>query len=136
MVELFEHTADLGIRAAAPDLPGLFALVSRGLTMASVEDADSVEPRDGYRFSIYGSDRDYLLFDLLREQLRRTEMEGVLTAAVEVVFTDAGLDVLYRGEPIDPARHALSHEVKAITYHGLQIAEIDGVYVAEVIVDI
>lgn len=136
MVELFEHTADLGIRAAAPDLPGLFAEVSRGLTMACVEDSGAVSPRDEFAFAIAGADREYLLFDLLREQLRRYVMDGVLTARVAVTPTDAGLDAIYYGEPVDLSRHQLSHEVKAITYHGLRVAETPSGFEAEVIVDI
>ena len=136
MVELFEHTADLGIRATAADLPGLFAEVSRGLTIATVEDATTVEPREQYAHTLDGTDREYLLFDLLREQLRRFELDGILTAKVETTFTDAGAEVIYHGEPIDTTRHVLSHEVKAITYHGLSVIEIPSGFEAEVIVDI
>ena len=40
------------------------------------------------------------------------------------------------GEALDLQRHELSHEVKAITYHGLRVeATADG-WLAEVIVDI
>ena len=39
-------------------------------------------------------------------------------------------------EPIDPARHMLSHEVKAITYHELKVEPTDDGWLAEVIVDI
>jgi len=42
-----------------------------------------------------------------------------------------------RGETMDPARHIMDHEVKAITYHGLSVAQnADGTWQAEVIVDI
>jgi SHS2 domain-containing protein len=42
-----------------------------------------------------------------------------------------------RGEIMDPNRHVMDHEVKAITYHGLQLRrEPDGTWLAEVIVDI
>ena len=34
-------------------------------------------------------------------------------------MSDAGLKATAWGEPLDPARHVLAHEVKAITYHGL-----------------
>jgi SHS2 domain-containing protein len=38
---------------------------------------------------------------------------------------------------MDPARHTMDHEVKAITYHGLDVRQIDdGTWQAEVIVDI
>jgi SHS2 domain-containing protein len=40
------------------------------------------------------------------------------------------------GEPVDPARHELDHEVKAITYHGLKLERDGDGWLAEVIVDI
>ncbi len=42
-----------------------------------------------------------------------------------------------RGEPMDETRHTMDHEVKAITYHALQVHRHDnGTWLAEVIVDI
>ena len=35
----------------------------------------------------------------------------------DVRLTDEGLTATARGEPYDPQRHRLDHEVKAITYH-------------------
>jgi SHS2 domain-containing protein len=47
------------------------------------------------------------------------------------------LSATCRGEQMDPARHAMDHEVKAITYHGLAVHQnADGTWHAEVIVDI
>ena len=40
------------------------------------------------------------------------------------------------GEPLDRDRHELSHEVKAITYHGLKVEQTPEGWLAEVIVDI
>ena len=40
------------------------------------------------------------------------------------------------GEPYDPARHVLAHEVKAITYHELKVEKTADGWLAEVIVDI
>ena len=50
--------------------------------------------------------------------------------------TDAGLTATVRGEPFDPARHVLAHEVKAITYHELKVVRDGDQWLAEVIVDI
>src|SRR4051812_40610080 len=44
MYELFEHTADLGLRAAAPDLDTLFAEAATCLFTAVVEDPSTVRP--------------------------------------------------------------------------------------------
>jgi SHS2 domain-containing protein len=54
----------------------------------------------------------------------------------EVRIGENGLDGTAWGEPLDPARHDLSHEVKAITYHGLKVEQTPDGWLAEVIVDI
>ena len=45
---------------------------------------------------------------------------------------DGGLSGTAWGEPLDPARHALDHEVKAITYHGLRVEQTADGWLAEV----
>ena len=40
------------------------------------------------------------------------------------------------GEAVNPARHVLDHEVKAITYHELKVERVADGWLAEVIVDI
>ena len=136
MYELYEHTADLGLRATAPDLNALFAEMARCLLAAMVEDTASVQPRDESRIELAGTDREFLLFDWLKELLLRFETEDALFASFDVTVSDSGLTTTVRGEPYDPTRHTFAHEVKAITYHELKVVEHDGGWLAEVIVDI
>ena len=136
MYEVFEHTADLGLRITAPDLPSLFVESARGLGSLLVEKLESVIPRTETRISLQGSDRTYLFFDWLHEILYRFETEHVLFSEFEVTLHADGLEALARGEPIDRMRHQLGHEVKAITYHALKIEVTENGYLAEVIVDI
>ena len=136
MHELFEHTADLGIRATAADFPGVLAEAAVGLTACLVDDPGTVRAAESHTFAVTGTDREFLLFDLLRELLYRFEVGKFLCARAAVAVTAEGLSVTAFGEPADPERHVLTHEVKAITYHGLTVAETPGGWVAEVIVDI
>lgn len=136
MYELFEHTADLGLRATAPDLNALFAEMGRCLLASVVEDPASVRPAQDVRIELAGTDREFLLFDWLKELLLRFETEQMLFASFDVAVTDTGLTATARGEQYDPARHALAHEVKAITYHELKVEQVGGAWLAEVIVDI
>jgi SHS2 domain-containing protein len=136
MHELFEHTADLGLRATAPDLSALFAEMAACLVSAMVEEPASVHPAQEVRIEITGTNRDYLLFDWLKELLLRFETDHMLFAAFEVVVTESGVKATARGETYDPARHVLSHEVKAITYHELKVEQTANGWLAEVIVDI
>src|SRR5262245_17389820 len=136
MHELFEHTADLGLRATAPDLNALFAEMAACLVSAMVEDPASVRPLEEVKIELAGTDREYLLFDWLKELLLRFESDRMLFAAFDVKVIDSGLTATVHGEPYDPAQHVLAHEVKAITYHELKVVREANGWLAEVIVDI
>ena len=136
MYEIFEHTADLGLRIRAADLPTLFADAGRGLFAMVVENPDSIEPAESRDFRIAGSDLTYLLFDWLNELLYLCDTEQLVCSQFEVRLDEQGLTATARGERIDPGRHHLTHEIKAITYHELKVEREGTGWLAEVIVDI
>lgn len=136
MYELFEHTADLGLRATAPDLDTLFAEMGVCLFSAIVEDLSTVRPETAVTIELRGEDREYLLFDWLKELLYRFDAEHMVFSKFEVRVRDDGLTGTAWGEPLNPARHMLGHEVKAITYHELKVENRGDGWLAEVIVDI
>jgi len=136
MYEHFEHTADLGLRIRAADLNALFAEAGEALFAAVVDGLDTVRPDRRMDVKVAGTELDFLLFDWLRELLYRFDAEHLLLSRFEVSVGEHGLKASAWGEPIDPARHVLSHEVKAITYHGLRVEQEGDGWIAEVIVDI
>ena len=136
MYELFEHTADLGLRARAPDLDTLFAEAAACLFSAVVEDIGTVEPRQSVTVELAGTDREFLLFDWLRDLLLKCDEDHMVFGKFSVRVRDDGLTGMAWGEAIDAARHMLSHEVKAITYHELKVEHTPDGWLAEVIVDI
>ena len=141
MYETFEHTADLGLRVRAADLGTLFAEAARCLFSAVVEDLDDVKPVQSVEVTLEGDDLEYLLFDWLNELLYKCDAEHLLLSQFEVKVDSAqspriAVRGLARGEPLDRTRHRLSHEVKAITYHGLMVEKSADGWLAEVIVDI
>jgi SHS2 domain-containing protein len=136
MYELFEHTADLGLRIRAADLDTLFAEAAQCMFTAIVEELSTVQPIRRVDVQLEGKDREYLLCDWLRELLYHFDSEHLLFGKFEVHVRDDGLTATAWGEPLDRTRHNLEHEVKAITYHGLRIEKIGDEWEAEVIVDI
>ena len=136
MHELFEHTADLGLRARAPDLNALFAEAAACLFSAVLDNIGEIRPNQAVDFAVTGTDRELLLHDWLRDLLREADERGMVFGRFEVTVTDAGLTGTAWGEPLDRDRHQLSREVKAITYHGLKVEQVEGGWLAEVIVDI
>jgi SHS2 domain-containing protein len=136
MYETFEHTADLGLRVRAPDLDALFAEAAQALFAAIVEDLEAVRPQQQVDVQLTGADREYLLFDWLNELLFRFDTAHLVLGRFEVQIRDDQLRGKAWGEPLDRSRHLLSHEVKAITYHGLRVEQTPDGWLAEVIVDI
>lgn len=136
MYEIFEHTADLGLRVSANSLDELFRDAASGLFAMVVDNLDEVNPLQAVQFQIDGVERDYLLFDWLNELLYRFDTEHVLFSQFDVAVSATGVTATARGEPLDPGRHRLSHEVKAITYHHLKVEQTPRGWQAELIVDI
>src|SRR5262249_19200851 len=126
----------LGLRARAPDLETVFVEAARALFAAVVEDLATIEPRQRVDVHLAADEREYLLFDWLKALLVRWDTEHLLFGRFEVHMNDKGLTGTAWGEPLDRTRHALEHEVKAITYHGLRVEQTSDGWLAEVIVDI
>jgi protein archease len=136
MYETFEHTADLGLRIRAADLDTLFTEAARALFSVIVEDLDSVQPRERLDVQLPSDEREFLLFDWLRQLLANFDARHLLFSRFTVHVDDTGLTGTAWGEPLDCDRHVLDHEVKAVTYHGLRVEQTDDGWLAEIIVDI
>lgn len=136
MFEVFDHTADLGLRVRAGDLNALFDEAGRALLSLIVSNPDAVEPRQTVAVQVAGGDREYLFVDWLAELLFLFESRKFLASRFEMKVSDDGIRGLVQGEEYDAARHVGSHEVKAVTYHGLKVEETESGFLAEVILDI
>jgi SHS2 domain-containing protein len=136
MFEVFDHTADLGLRVRAAALNDLFAEAGVALFSTLVEDLESVGQGEHVEVAVVGSDREYLLFDWLKELLYRFDADHLLFSRFVVRVTENGLTGEALGEKLDWDRHVLRNEVKAITYHGLKVERDGDGWLAEFIVDI
>src|SRR6267378_804706 len=126
MHETFDHTADLGLRVRAPDLDTLFAEAAEALSAVLVEERDTVRATMRVEVYLTGTDRELLLFDWLKELLYHFDSEHLLFGKFEVKLDGGSLTATAWGEPLDRNRHVLEHEVKAITYHGLSVVQVEG----------
>jgi SHS2 domain-containing protein len=136
MFEVFEHTADLGLRIKATDLSGLFAEAGRALFSVIVANPEAIRPLEELAYQLEGTDPEYLFLDWLNELLFTFDSRRLLLGDFQVNVHARGLDAVARGEVADASRHQLEHEVKAITYHQLRVARTPEGWEAEVIVDI
>lgn len=136
MYEIFEHTADMGLRVRAASLDELFAEAARALFSVVVANLDSVRPVEKLAFEIDAEQLDVLLRDWLAELLFVFHTRHMLFGQFEVRVLDNRATAAARGEPIDKSRHQIDVEVKAVTYHGLKVERQGEGWLAEVILDI
>jgi SHS2 domain-containing protein len=136
MFEVFEHTADLGLRIKSPDLPTLMSDAGRAFLSLIVANPDDVRSNETMAFEIQGTELDYLLFDWLNELLYTFDSKRLLFSGFDIRMSPTGFDATARGETADPSRHHMEREIKAITYHGLRVEQQDDEWIAEVILDI
>lgn len=120
--EPLEHTADEGVRAWAGDWSSLLAAAARGLFEVIVDPA-TVRAVDEREVVLEADSREALLHAWLEELNALSQMEGEVYASFDVEADDHRLRARVRGEPVDPERHGLRTEVKAVTWHDLAVEE-------------
>jgi SHS2 domain-containing protein len=134
--EFFDHTADMGIRVRAPTLPGLILPAGEAL-YAVIGQLLGRGDTKAIGFDFVGDDAAGLLRDYLAELLTLVERDARVVAAADVTaFTDDRLTVTAHTRALDNQRSVFHREVKAITYHELDIRTIPGGLEATFIVDI
>ncbi len=134
--EAVEHTADVGVRAYGKSRAEVFANCALGM-VSLMYDPESVRGSGRARIEARAPEEKALLVAWLSEILYLVEVEG--WAFGEFVVDEAsgtearGWGV---GEPLDHEKHRVSGEVKAPTYHMLELAERGGRWEAQVIFDV
>jgi SHS2 domain-containing protein len=133
--EFIDHTADAGIRVEAPTLEDLFEIAGLAFTEL-VTTVDSVDCRVERRFKLQEDDIETLLVSWLQELLYLLDTEDLVFSRFQVRLHDLSLEATAWGEPFDPKIHTMKTEIKAVTYHQLEVAKSDQGWRAQVIFDI
>jgi SHS2 domain-containing protein len=132
---LLEHTADMGLEAQGCSLADLFEQTALGLL--EILGAEQVGCQEERLLELSGYDIEELLVNWLSELLYLLEGQSFLPAAVIVeAATRQELRARVLGETYDPDRHRLAREIKAVTYHQLQVEEEDGWWRVRIYVDL
>ena len=131
-----DHTADLGFDLWADSIPGFFEEAVLALSEVCYE-RTAVLWAEERTLEVRGTDPEEQLVRWLQETYMQLESDLWLTAAAtNVVVKGEMVKGTLHGEPIDPARHTLHSEIKAITYHGLKIVHEHGLWRTTVVVDV
>jgi len=132
----FNHTADLGIEVSGKDERELFSNAAFAVFDITT-DLHDVNAREVRRFAVEGSDLEDLLVNYLREVLYMFSGQGLLLKDFSILeINGRHLVAEVRGEPFDSARHSVKTEIKAVTYHEVEVRETEKGLKARLIFDV
>lgn len=145
-------TADLAFEATGKTREELFVSAAEALEESQVKTKD-LELRVGKKIELENDTLDKLLFDFLNELIYHKDTEQLVFNKfdIEIQAGEGGFasdrkiaskDVrwklrgILKGEKLDPERHELRTDVKAVTKHKFGIQETPEGYKATVVLDI
>jgi SHS2 domain-containing protein len=134
---IIEHTADLGLRVRGKTLERLFENAAEAMINVMVK-APALQSTETVPVRLEGRDPEDLLVRWLAEVLYWFEGEKQVTVHAHVISLSPGhLEANLDTVPFDPDTHEILCEIKAVTYHQVQIARThDDVWEGNVIFDV
>ena len=133
--ETFDHEADIGIRGFGGTLAEAFQNAAAALYSVMVT-IDRVTPREKRIIAVSAPDRELLFVEWLNALLSLSDIERMVFSKFEVAITGDSLTGTAWGEALDHKRHEAHVEIKGATYHMLKVAEANGRFVAQCVVDV
>jgi SHS2 domain-containing protein len=120
---ILEHPADLGIEAVGKNLAEAFEQAALGL-MSIMIDHSTLSPVERRMLELQAANGEQLLVNWLSEILYWFDGEKFAGKGfhIQTIAPDY-LKGWVLGERIDPRKHSTRLDVKAITYHQIQVEE-------------
>jgi len=137
-----EHiaTADVAFEAWGDTPEEMFVAAADATMNTMVENLDAVSDRERRALHVAADALDMLLFQLLQELIFYKDAERLLlrVRGVQIRREPHGfaLDADARGEEINPERHRMVVDVKAVTLHRFRVEHTPRGWKATVILDV
>ena len=131
--EYFDVTADIGFKSYGKNLSEAFE--NAGLAIFNIiSDTNDIDAVDEITFEISSEDEVSLLYDYLEELLYYHETEFMLFSEFHVIIDEKlHLKAKIKGESINWDKHDRKTEIKAITYHQMEVKKTQPVEVQAIV---
>jgi SHS2 domain-containing protein len=124
-----EHATDAFIEVKASSLEEAFVLAAKSV-VETILDMDLVEGKSSRQITVTGKDLNYLLYNWLEEMIILTITDGFAAKSVTVRLeknSEYRITADLRGEDIDIKKHHFKVEIKAPTFHLMEINQDGGI---------
>jgi SHS2 domain-containing protein len=119
--QLIDHTADFGIHVYGTDSKELFANAAWAL-FDVITEIDPLIGLDSCHIEVSGDDWSDLMVNWLREVLYLWNGKELLVKKVRILsLSETELSATVDFDPFNPDRHVIKTEIKAVTYHQIQV---------------
>ncbi|MBN1847269.1 MAG: archease [Deltaproteobacteria bacterium] len=133
---LIDHTADLGIIIHGNDLVDLFQNAGEAVLDLMFQHK-VLKKSTSMNISISGDDLEDLMVQWLGEILYLFEGERLVVTGIEIYpFTGFTLSAKLKTVPFEPESHNILREIKAVTYHQIEVTQRGDQWTARVIFDL
>ena len=133
---LIDHTADFGIHVFGADSKELFANAAYAL-FDLITDIDALKGLEACNVQVSGDDWSDLMVNWLREILFLWNGKELLVKKVQISkLSETALSADIDYDPFDPDQHEIKLEIKAVTYHQIQVSSGPQGWEAKIIFDI
>jgi protein archease len=133
--EHFSHGSDIGVRGFGASVEEAFEQAAVALT-AVVADVSRIRQLESIEVRCTAPDVELLLVSWLNAVIYEMAVRKMLFSGFQVATSGCSLTGNLLGEKVDPERHQLAVEAKGATYTGLRVAQQDGQWLAECVVDV
>ena len=123
--EYLEHATDAFIEVRASSLEEAFTQAGKAVVQTTIDMAN-VEEKEQRKISVSGKDLRYLLFNWLEEVIFQLITQGFAISRFELSLEknqEYEIKAVIFGEPIDLKKHNFKVEIKAPTFHLMEITE-------------
>ncbi len=135
-----EFTADVGFVAAGATLEECFTAAADATLEVMLANPRSLQLRQRRSARVRSEDLDLALLKFLEELVYFKDTEQLLLRPTRITVEQQEkqwtVEATLEGEPIDPSRHELSADVKAVTLHRLNVRRTKGGWEATVVLDV
>ena len=134
--KLIDHTADFGMQVFGSDSQELFTNAALAL-FDVITEMDVLKGRDSCNIKVSGEDWPDLMINWLRELLYLWNGKAMLIKSVQILsLSENNISAKIYFDAYKPDRHIINTEIKAVTYHQIQVKGSPSGWEAQIIFDI